>query len=134
MTGTPTPFGIDERQLGEALRVPGVRVAGFHLHAVSNNLDVASHAAFFSEAQRWSVRPAGASGVDLRVVNVGGGFGVEYTGDAAMDLAPLRAVEVPAGLQLIFETGRYLAAFFFQAEDGIRDGTVTGVQTCALPI
>src|SRR5579884_2156236 len=25
-------------------------------------------------------------------------------------------------------------AFFFQAEDGIRDGHVTGVQTCALPI
>src|SRR5256886_6975112 len=24
--------------------------------------------------------------------------------------------------------------FFFQAEDGIRDLTVTGVQTCALPI
>src|SRR5690348_17418029 len=24
--------------------------------------------------------------------------------------------------------------FFFQAEDGIRDGRVTGVQTCALPI
>src|SRR6266481_7912088 len=24
--------------------------------------------------------------------------------------------------------------FFFQAEDGIRDGTVAGVQTCALPI
>src|SRR5205823_7765569 len=27
-----------------------------------------------------------------------------------------------------------LAAFFFQAEDGIRDKLVTGVQTCALPI
>src|SRR2546430_6607563 len=25
-------------------------------------------------------------------------------------------------------------SFFFQAEDGIRDLTVTGVQTCALPI
>src|SRR5690348_17462632 len=25
-------------------------------------------------------------------------------------------------------------SFFFQAEDGIRDGRVTGVQTCALPI
>ena len=24
--------------------------------------------------------------------------------------------------------------FFFQAEDGIRDRLVTGVQTCALPI
>src|SRR5690348_18364341 len=27
-----------------------------------------------------------------------------------------------------------MANFFFQAEDGIRDGRVTGVQTCALPI
>src|SRR5690625_6520057 len=27
-----------------------------------------------------------------------------------------------------------LFCFFFQAEDGIRDGHVTGVQTCALPI
>src|SRR5258706_1886377 len=26
------------------------------------------------------------------------------------------------------------AVFFFQAEDGIRDWSVTGVQTCALPI
>src|SRR2546430_10270667 len=26
------------------------------------------------------------------------------------------------------------SVFFFQAEDGIRDLTVTGVQTCALPI
>src|SRR5207245_7902181 len=26
------------------------------------------------------------------------------------------------------------ALFFIQAEDGIRDATVTGVQTCALPI
>ena len=25
-------------------------------------------------------------------------------------------------------------SFFFQAEDGIRDDLVTGVQTCALPI
>src|SRR5207245_7369901 len=28
----------------------------------------------------------------------------------------------------------FLFFFFFQAEDGIRDATVTGVQTCALPI
>src|SRR5437762_7770102 len=27
-----------------------------------------------------------------------------------------------------------LICFFFQAEDGIRDTSVTGVQTCALPI
>src|SRR3989442_9011235 len=29
---------------------------------------------------------------------------------------------------------RRLWLFFFQAEDGIRDADVTGVQTCALPI
>src|SRR5258708_23232501 len=28
----------------------------------------------------------------------------------------------------------YIIIFFFQAEDGIRDDLVTGVQTCALPI
>src|SRR5256885_4788614 len=28
----------------------------------------------------------------------------------------------------------YVCLFFFQAEDGIRDYKVTGVQTCALPI
>src|SRR5947208_5345652 len=28
----------------------------------------------------------------------------------------------------------FLLFFFFQAEDGIRDDLVTGVQTCALPI
>src|SRR5438046_3969953 len=27
-----------------------------------------------------------------------------------------------------------MVVFFFQAEDGIRDWSVTGVQTCALPI
>src|SRR5699024_12213548 len=28
----------------------------------------------------------------------------------------------------------FVYSFFFQAEDGIRDRNVTGVQTCALPI
>src|SRR5689334_23776654 len=35
---------------------------------------------------------------------------------------------------LFFMFNFNLFFFFFQAEDGIRDGTVTGVQTCALPI
>src|SRR2546429_1627395 len=30
--------------------------------------------------------------------------------------------------------GAFCMVFFFQAEDGIRDVAVTGVQTCALPI
>src|SRR6266513_6185861 len=34
----------------------------------------------------------------------------------------------------MIETGYRMFFFFFQAEDGIRDRNVTGVQTCALPI
>src|SRR5256885_10918465 len=34
----------------------------------------------------------------------------------------------------ISRRGELLRCFFFQAEDGIRDYKVTGVQTCALPI
>ena len=34
---------------------------------------------------------------------------------------------------VVFEIG-FIIFFFFQAEDGIRDWSVTGVQTCALPI
>src|SRR5438309_1836563 len=38
-------------------------------------------------------------------------------------------------LRLLWKTPIFPSnSFFFQAEDGIRDGTVTGVQTCALPI
>src|SRR5256886_11749125 len=42
------------------------------------------------------------------------------------------------GSMVIIAVAVYFAVigliFFFQAEDGIRDLTVTGVQTCALPI
>src|SRR5439155_2789701 len=41
-----------------------------------------------------------------------------------------------ASVCLLLRTYSFLVFFFFffQAEDGIRDGHVTGVQTCALPI
>src|SRR6202042_2937406 len=58
----------------------------------------------------------------------GGVFSVQWT--AIMAFAPimcgLGTIEGP-----ILRTAVY---FFFQAEDGIRDLYVTGVQTCALPI
>src|SRR5207249_10677164 len=51
-------------------------------------------------------------------------------------------LRVIAGIRQAAPTGRPFASFrqayseffFFQAEDGIRDRNVTGVQTCALPI
>src|SRR5438034_8837776 len=41
-------------------------------------------------------------------------------------------VKIVAYYRSLAMTVRY--TFFFQAEDGIRDHCVTGVQTCALPI
>jgi diaminopimelate decarboxylase len=113
MAGGPTPFGIDEAQLAGAVALaPGT--AGFHLHAVSNNLDAAAHAAYVVDAVDWSVRTAARLGVDLTYVNVGGGFGVDYTGGTTFDLATFRAglagLAVPAGVTLAFEPGRYLVA------------------------
>src|SRR5205807_4267156 len=37
-------------------------------------------------------------------------------------------------MNLGYQHKKFLFDFFFQAEDGIRDYKVTGVQTCALPI
>src|SRR3989442_4529677 len=41
---------------------------------------------------------------------------------------------LPRRLNTLVEATVYIFFFFFQAEDGIRDADVTGVQTCALPI
>src|SRR5207248_1892182 len=54
-------------------------------------------------------------------------------GAAVIDGPPL--VGPPCGVEVEARVSRARSALvFFQAEDGIRDRTVTGVQTCALPI
>jgi diaminopimelate decarboxylase len=111
MTGVPTPFGMDEADLPEAVAIArdgGLDLVGFHLHAVSNNLDAAAHVRFAHDAVDWSRRAADRLGIDLREVNVGGGFGVDYTGDRRFDLGALAGL--PDGVPLVFELGRYLTA------------------------
>lgn len=118
MTGVATPFGVDETQLpgvlAVAARAAHVRVRGFHLHAVSNNLDADAHARFITDAVAWSATTAARHGITLTLVNVGGGLGVDHTGDATIDLGVLRAglagLVLPPGVELIVEPGRLLAA------------------------
>ncbi len=118
MTGTATPFGVDETRLADALdlagRLPHLDVAGFALHAVSNNLDAAAHAAFITDAVAWSVATAARHHLHLRVVNAGGGLGVDHPGGTHLDLTvlrdALRALRLPSGVELIVEPGRLLAA------------------------
>jgi 2-[(L-alanin-3-ylcarbamoyl)methyl]-2-hydroxybutanedioate decarboxylase len=122
MAGRPTPFGIDESQVpevaAETVASPHLRLDGFHFHSVSNHLDAGAHARLVGLYLRRSRAWAEALGVPLRLVNAGGGIGVNY---AALDDqfpwdrftddldATLRA-EAPAGCSVAFEPGRYLAA------------------------
>jgi 2-[(L-alanin-3-ylcarbamoyl)methyl]-2-hydroxybutanedioate decarboxylase len=112
MAGTATPFGLDETDLGTAVAVARaaahVDVVGFHLHAVSNSLDPGGYAAFVHAAVAWSVSAAAAHGLDLREVNVGGGFGIDYVGGGTFDVSALGPL--PSWPPLVFELGRYLAA------------------------
>src|SRR5256885_6036837 len=70
--------------------------------------------------------------MDQSDVWVGGIFAPKVNAGEAVSVLEMVADKVYAT-----RTGRvlrYRYFFFFQAEDGIRDYKVTGVQTCALPI
>lgn len=119
MTGEPTPFGIDEADLAAvvatARQLTAVRLIGFHLHAVSNNLDADAHARFAVDAVRWSVAAAATHQMALEYVNLGGGFGVDYTAARRFDLDRLgeglqQAAALAPGVRLAVEPGRLLAA------------------------
>ncbi len=120
MAGTATQFGIDEALLAEAVELgralPAVALRGFHLHAMSNNLDADAHATFVADSVAWCVQQAARHRIDLDVIDVGGGIGVAYTGGDGFDLPKFggglsAAVErLPLGVRLIFELGRFLVA------------------------
>lgn len=111
-----TPFGIAEEDLGPVLAaasgLPSVEVSGFHFHVVCNNLDAAAHAAYVQWCLDWSVRAAADHGVDLQIVDVGGGLGVPGQGEEELDLEVLAeclgALKPPSGTRVIFEPGRWM--------------------------
>ncbi|OHV43082.1 diaminopimelate decarboxylase [Parafrankia soli] len=122
MGGRPTAFGIQERDVPAAVELarslPWIDLVGFHVHAVSGNLDAAAHLDYVRWCLDFAVRQARLGGVDLRVVDVGGGFGVPFEpdrlGERPFDLgvfgAGLDRLHPPAGVQVVFEPGRALVA------------------------
>jgi diaminopimelate decarboxylase len=118
MAGRPTQFGIDEADvpaaLAEVQRSRHLDLVGFHFHCISNHHDAPAHARlvarYLERAREWAARAG--PGVDLRVVNAGGGIGVDYTAvDRPFDWKGFcAALPDPAPVRLRFECGRYLAA------------------------
>lgn len=118
MGGRATPFGIPEEEVAVALEVagrdPGVDVVGFHVHAVSGNMDARSHVGYVRWCLEWSEATALAAGIDLRAVDAGGGLGVAFGGGTSFDLdalgAGLASLRPPAGCRLVLEPGRWMVA------------------------
>lgn len=116
MGGAATQFGIPEAEVPQALRLAAtlsrLRVVGFHVHVVGNNLDATAHAAYVGWCLEWSRRTAAAYGLDLRVVDVGGGLGVPFGGEEPFDVKEfgdhLARLRPPPGCRVLFEPGRYL--------------------------
>ena len=121
MGGGPRQFGVDVEDASAMLFRIGrssLRFEGFHLFSGSQNLSAAA----ICEAQRKSVdlaiRLAADAPAPVRVLNIGGGFGIPYfPGEQRLDVRPI--AENLVGLQsvvrdalpharIVVELGRYL--------------------------
>ncbi len=121
MGGGPKPFGVDAEQVPALLRrigELGLDFQGFHIFTGSQNLRaeaiVEAHDRSFELALRLAINAPGP----VRLLNVGGGFGIPYfPGDKPLDLAPITAnlerwlpvarARLPE-IRVVLELGRYL--------------------------
>ncbi|MDS4069082.1 MAG: pyridoxal-dependent decarboxylase, exosortase A system-associated [Candidatus Competibacter sp.] len=121
MGGGPKPFGVDAEQVPALLRrigELGLDFQGFHIFTGSQNLRseaiVEAHDRTFELALRLAADAPGP----VRLLNIGGGFGIPYfPGDAPLDLDPIAAnldrwlpvvkERLPLA-QVVLELGRYL--------------------------
>jgi diaminopimelate decarboxylase len=127
MGGGATQFGLDEELLPEAVTLAAaapdaVDLAGLHVYAGSQMTDVEAIVANWEHVLTLAERLAGL-GVDVRKIDLGGGFGVPYfEGQPEFDLPGLgrlyaarisaraKASPLLPRARLIIELGRYLVA------------------------
>lgn len=122
MGGKPTPFGLDEKELSNALMClhdfPLIKLKGFHFHLMSHQLDVNRHLAlmqrYFQVVKAWEK----AFSLDELTINLGGGMGINYQDpkqhfpwmEFCDKLEFLIAKEQLQDWVLRFECGRYISA------------------------
>ncbi len=123
MAGRATQFGIDEAILPEAVettrRLPHLRLVGFHLHSLSNNLCADAHLELLGLYRRRVIGWEREFAIACEVVNFGGGIGVNYADPAQQfdwqrftrGLNRLVERSFPSHWREIdFECGRFLVA------------------------
>ena len=121
MAGGAKPFGIDAEDAPRILRSMadlGVDFLGFHIYCGSQNLQAAAIVAAQASTFELALRLAKDAPAPVRLLNIGGGFGIPYfPGETELDLAPIAAnleawmPRVSARLpdaKLVLELGRYL--------------------------
>ncbi|MDX1540636.1 MAG: diaminopimelate decarboxylase [Geminicoccaceae bacterium] len=110
-------FGIAHDRAREAFELAaglaGIEVVGLHLHIGSQILSLAPFEAAYQRGLEL-VQTLRACGIPIRRLDLGGGFGVPYRGDAVLDLegyaALVRRLTAGLDLELVFEPGRFLVA------------------------
>jgi diaminopimelate decarboxylase len=121
MGGGPKPFGVDAEQAPALLRRIGelsLDFQGFHIFAGSQNLRAAALVEAHDRTFELALRLAADAPGPVRMLNIGGGFGIPYfPGDAPLDLQPIAAnlerwlpvlrKRLPHA-QVVLELGRYL--------------------------
>lgn len=121
MAGKPTQFGIDQDRICDVLdSLPAysyLRCVGFHFHALSNNLDARSHLLLVQSYVEVTRSWQRAYGLDIEVLNVGGGIGINYTPGGAQFDWPYYCQELERYLDsegfdfpLAMECGRFVTA------------------------
>lgn len=121
MGGGAKQFGIDAEDAPRLLALAGelgLDVLGFHIFSGSQSLKAEAIVETQARTVDLALQLAAVSPAPVRMLNIGGGFGIPYfPGEAALDLAPIgaglavQAARVRAALpqaRLSIELGRYL--------------------------
>ncbi len=121
MGGGPKPFGVDAEQAPALLRrigELGLDFQGLHIFSGSQNLRAAALIEAHDRTFELALRLAADAPGPVRLLNIGGGFGIPYfPGDVPLDLEPIAAnlerwlptiEERLPEARVILELGRYL--------------------------
>jgi diaminopimelate decarboxylase len=124
MGGTARQFGIDEEQIDQVIRnsqgLPAVSVIGLHAYVGTRILDWNVAVYNTREILNLALQAHKRTGLELELVDVGGGLGVAYfPGEHAFDLHRFAQGVAPVfdefsqrlpGARIIMELGRFLVA------------------------